>query len=80
MSGFACGGGACRVLDVDCRQCDGYGKIHRAMLRWIERGRYLRDQRLLRGTGLRAEAVRLGVSSVWLSDIEQGRIDNSEFQ
>jgi hypothetical protein len=59
-------------VELECSFCEGAGVVDDAALQRREQGQACRQERLSRGMGLRAEAERLGISPVELSQREQG--------
>lgn len=65
-----------KPIVMDCNTCDGKGKITEQQVERMKDGEKLRQERLGRRMTLRAEANRLGMDVVKLSDIEHGKIKN----
>jgi hypothetical protein len=57
---------------LPCSFCDGTGEVPPERLAAYQRGRTIRESRILRGVSLREEAKRLGITAVELSRIERG--------
>lgn len=78
VGGIGCGPGGCKPLVLDCSTCGGVGQITEERVEWMATGKRLREERLARDLGLRAEAERLGIKPSMLSDYEHGRLNPAE--
>jgi hypothetical protein len=67
-------------VPLKCSRCDGTGEVPDVMADWMRRGAIMRDRRLYDGPyrTLGAEARRLGITAVELSQMEMGKIEPRE--
>lgn len=62
--------------EIACSRCKRTGKVPKAMLQWIERGKEIKAERLARKVTLRDEARNTGVDVMVISERERGVVDN----
>lgn len=67
------------ALYVKCPMCAGSGYISKDRLTWINQGKRVKKDRQERGERMIHQAGRLGVTISYLSAMENGRQDNTEF-
>lgn len=65
---------------VPCFACKGSGTISRQQAAWMEIGAAHRAARVARGESIFAAAGRLGITTVALNAMEQGREDPARLQ
>lgn len=62
-----------------CSTCGGVGSVLTDVLTWLKRGPELRKARIDAGLTLRQASQLLGMRAAELSQFEQGRTDNTNF-
>ena len=67
-----------RPIELECRHCKGTGKVPKEMLAWIEHGKELHAERIVRRVTLRDEALNTGIDVMVISDRERGVVDNGK--
>lgn len=67
-------------IKIDCYRCNATGQVPTEMLQWVEKGKEIRTRRQAEKKTLREYGLLYGLTAAGMSDLETGRIDNTEFQ
>lgn len=70
---------AVHPIVIDCYICDGTGKVHKDRYKWVEIGNRLKAERLKHRRTLFQESKLRGIGIAEYSNIEQGKVDNTQY-